>query len=108
MNIRHYSKTIREELDRDKCFYCNRKLTIGNKTFDHIHPLSRNGLNESSNLVRCCSKCNTTKGNLLLHELIVKLNKDLEFCTDDIRRKRILKNIRNFTIAKEKLKIIND
>lgn len=53
------------------------------RTKDHIVPLIRGGVNSKENLIECCNRCNSFKGNLLLSEwrdLISKglANKDTE------------------------------
>jgi len=57
---------------RDKyvCVYCggNKKLTI-----DHVIPKSRGGSNGWNNLVTCCSRCNSFKGDKTPEEAGMKL-----------------------------------
>ena len=57
-------------LVRDKkiCAYCGRKAT----TVDHVFPKSRGGASESWNLVSCCRKCNSTKGDRTIDEAGMK------------------------------------
>jgi 5-methylcytosine-specific restriction endonuclease McrA len=49
--------------DKTKCQYCAKSLTFTQSTVDHIVPRSRGGSNTWSNLVLCCSPCNTRKGS---------------------------------------------
>lgn len=60
--IRRISITRSRILKRDghRCVYCGfpRNLTI-----DHVLPKSRGGRNTWTNMVTCCSKCNTKKGD---------------------------------------------
>ena len=49
--------------DRAKCQYCSKLLIFTQSTVDHIVPRSRGGRNTWSNLVLCCSPCNTRKGS---------------------------------------------
>ncbi|MCK5021352.1 MAG: HNH endonuclease [Candidatus Peribacteraceae bacterium] len=62
--------------DGHQCGYCgckNRRLTI-----DHVIPKSRGGDDRSfENTVACCEKCNNKKGNFLMEEVGMKLNKRL-------------------------------
>lgn len=46
--------------DKFRCVYCGsqRQLTI-----DHVIPKSKGGQNTWSNMVTCCSKCNSKKGD---------------------------------------------
>ena len=48
------------------CQYCGDEE--GPFAIDHVHPLSRGGSNELSNLVVACRVCNSSKCNLLLVE----------------------------------------
>ena len=49
--------------DRALCQYCSKQLTYEESTVDHVLPRSRGGRNTWSNLVLCCSACNTKKGD---------------------------------------------
>ncbi len=44
-----------------KCFYCHTPLIIQTLTQDHRVPLSKGGTDWASNLVPCCSPCNSQK-----------------------------------------------
>ena len=48
--------------ERGRCFYCLRRLTPQARCLDHVVPLSEFGSNSSRNLVSCCLKCNSQKG----------------------------------------------
>jgi hypothetical protein len=46
------------------CCYCGSSVTDGVKlTLDHIMPYSEGGSNDAKNLVTCCHKCNSSRGN---------------------------------------------
>ena len=46
------------------CAYCGSTLEDGSKlTLDHLTPYSLGGSNEAGNLITCCSKCNSSRGN---------------------------------------------
>ena len=46
------------------CAYCGATIEDGIKlTLDHLKPHSKGGDNKESNLVTCCSKCNSSRGN---------------------------------------------
>lgn len=46
------------------CCYCGACVTDGAKlTLDHIKPYSKGGGNEATNLVTCCDRCNSSRGN---------------------------------------------
>jgi hypothetical protein len=55
--------------DGHRCVYCghNRNLTI-----DHVIPKSRGGKNSWTNMVTCCSKCNSKKGDRTPEEANMK------------------------------------
>lgn len=58
-------------LQRDEftCRYCGIEGKEAVKwCVDHIVPLSRGGTNDESNLVACCSPCNSSKSDRLLSE----------------------------------------
>jgi HNH endonuclease len=46
------------------CAYCGEAVEDGAKlTLDHLMPHSNGGSNEATNLVTCCHKCNSSRGN---------------------------------------------
>ena len=46
------------------CGYCGHAVEDGAcLTLDHIVPVSRGGKNEATNLVTCCGRCNSSRGN---------------------------------------------
>lgn len=46
------------------CAYCCASIEDGAKlTLDHLKPHSKGGTNEASNLITCCHKCNSSRGN---------------------------------------------
>lgn len=57
--------------DGHKCGYCGSKKNL---TVDHIIPKSRGGGNTWTNLVTCCSQCNSRKDNKTPEEANMKLN----------------------------------
>jgi hypothetical protein len=50
--------------ERGRCFYCLRQLTPQTRCLDHVVPQSQFGGNSHRNLVSCCMKCNSQKGEL--------------------------------------------
>lgn len=78
IRLLEYGKMPRRELkfnrknilirDNYQCQYCGKKYTLGSMTIDHIIPRSRGGTTEWTNVVTCCSKCNTKKGGRLPKE----------------------------------------
>lgn len=51
------------------CQYCVRAWPTEVLTYDHVVPVSKQGLNEWGNVVTCCTHCNAKKGSRLLKDL---------------------------------------
>ena len=51
-----------------KCAYCDKEVDIKSATIDHIVPKFKGGHNVKSNMVCSCSKCNRSKGSVLLED----------------------------------------
>ena len=51
-----------------KCAYCDKELDTNSATIDHIVPKFKGGHNVKSNMVCSCSKCNRSKGSVLLED----------------------------------------
>ena len=51
-----------------KCAYCDKDLDEKSATIDHIVPKFKGGHNVKSNMVCSCSKCNRSKGSVLLED----------------------------------------
>jgi len=49
--------------DRQTCAYCGSHCSEADLTVEHIHPVSRGGRHEWTNVVTACRSCNTRKGN---------------------------------------------
>lgn len=67
---RHWKATPvnrREVFRRDQhtCQYCGNTKHL---TIDHVIPRSKGGTHTWNNVVTACEKCNSTKGDRLLHE----------------------------------------
>lgn len=46
------------------CCYCGEGIEDGARlTLDHLNPHSNGGSNSESNLVTCCHRCNSSRGN---------------------------------------------
>lgn len=52
--------------DNHMCQYCG---VTKHLTLDHVIPRSKGGLHTWDNVVTACAKCNSTKGDRLLHEI---------------------------------------
>jgi len=59
--------------DRHTCQFCGRVLPASSLTLDHVVPRSRGGRTEWENLVACCHRCNSLKGDRLPEEAGLKL-----------------------------------
>lgn len=57
------------------CAYCNKVMSLEERTNDHIIPKSANGQTEVSNIVICCQDCNGLKGNTLINDFLEKYPK---------------------------------
>ena len=51
-----------------KCAYCDKDLDTKSATIDHIVPKFKGGHNVKSNMICSCSKCNRSKGSILLED----------------------------------------
>ena len=51
-----------------KCAYCDKELDTRSATIDHIFPKFKGGHNVKSNMICSCSKCNRSKGSVLLED----------------------------------------
>ena len=51
-----------------KCAYCDKELDTTSATIDHIVPKYKGGHNVKSNMICSCSKCNRSKGSVLLED----------------------------------------
>jgi 5-methylcytosine-specific restriction endonuclease McrA len=69
------SLTNRELFRRDRCIcaYCGQLFSERDLTRDHIHPVSKGGLDIWMNVVAACDSCNHRKGNKLLTECRMEL-----------------------------------
>ena len=61
--------------DEHRCQYCGRALPPSQLSFDHVTPRSRGGKTEWENVVTCCFKCNTQKGDRTPQEAGMKLRR---------------------------------
>jgi len=59
--------------DSGECQYCGKKVTLNEMHWDHVHPSSKGGKTNWTNIVCCCLDCNKKKGNKSLQEFGVPL-----------------------------------
>lgn len=62
------TERVEQLKSRPFCHYCCGRLTVKNRTVDHVIPLSRGGKHCPDNLVAACKSCNCSKGTRLLSE----------------------------------------
>lgn len=48
------------------CAYCSKSFNSNELSRDHVHPVSKGGLDIWENVVTSCKKCNHSKGNMSL------------------------------------------
>lgn len=61
--------------DLGQCQYCDKRLSKGRFTIDHVIPRSKGGKTAWENLVTSCGRCNTHKGDSLLKDIDFMLKK---------------------------------
>jgi 5-methylcytosine-specific restriction endonuclease McrA len=49
--------------DKGHCMYCGKKVSLNSFSFDHYIPKSRGGKTIWTNILLCCLKCNSKKGD---------------------------------------------
>ena len=59
--------------DQHTCLYCGLQFPATDLSRDHVHPVSRGGQDDWTNVVTACKRCNTRKGNRLLSECSMEL-----------------------------------
>ncbi len=76
--MKHYNRvpltnTTLFRRDQNVCAYCGDIFSKGGLTRDHVHPVSKGGLNTWTNVVTCCAPCNKRKDNHLLESINMDL-----------------------------------
>lgn len=59
--------------DQNICLYCGKRFRNGDLSRDHLIPMSRGGIDQWTNVVTACKRCNAYKGNRLLNECSLDL-----------------------------------
>jgi len=72
-----FAKDFLNENKNVRCLYCNTKLTQTNANTDHIIPISKGGNNTQVNLVVCCLKCNSDRGDADFYTYLRSRNEKL-------------------------------
>ena len=83
--------------DGMSCAYCGSTVEDGAQlSLDHLQPRSKasskSGLNDPSNLVTCCRKCNSSRGNRPVKEFAAKA---AGYINHGVTTQDIMKHIRN-------------
>jgi 5-methylcytosine-specific restriction endonuclease McrA len=79
-----------------KCTYCNQKLDSKTWELDHVEPISKGGLNISTNITPSCKKCNRMKSDInpmdFIHKCkMIALNySDSEFLNEETFKEKTL------------------
>jgi len=74
------------------CVYCGDSLEQGAQlTLDHLKPHSKGGTNEAKNLVTCCHRCNSARGNRPVKTFCKTV---AEYLNHDADPDEILKHVR--------------
>ncbi len=75
------------------CCYCGSTIEDGTRlTLDHIKPYSMGGSNEPTNLVTCCHRCNSSRGNRSWTQFAGAV---AEYLNHGIKPEEIIGHIRN-------------
>jgi hypothetical protein len=70
--------------ERDRCFYCLRRLNHRRRCLDHVVPRVHSGGNSYRNLVSCCPDCNSQKGERSAEEHLRWLFRERRLGADDL------------------------
>ena len=60
----------KNQLAKNKCYYCKARFHPSELTMDHKISLVRGGTSSKKNLVPCCQNCNKTKKHFFYDELV--------------------------------------
>ncbi len=69
-HVKRKMKKIIWTRDKNLCCYCHTFLKEGERTVEHVIPLSEGGGNNSENLATACRPCNlerSKKGNVIIY-----------------------------------------
>lgn len=83
--------TLTYVMKRDMvCPYCGEPIKARNLTLDHMYPRDYGGVSITNNLIPCCKKCNSQKGNLDVAEYHHLLAKDLSVSELEKEKQKII------------------
>jgi hypothetical protein len=90
------------ERERQRCFYCGKRLSVASRALDHVVPQVYGGGDSYRNVVACCTQCNSSKktatGEEFLRELYLK---GLLSRKDFFRRIRALEELKQGKLKPE-------
>lgn len=61
-----------------KCTYCGEKLNKDKWQLDHVHPISKGGLNVRENITPSCKECNAMKHSMHIDKLLLQCERILK------------------------------
>ncbi|WP_323845451.1 HNH endonuclease [Microbulbifer magnicolonia] len=79
--------------DAHTCMYCGNEFRTADLTRDHVHPVSKGGMDAWENVVTACRRCNQHKGNRLLEDIEMELLA-LPFCPNAAEYLALINNER--------------
>jgi len=77
--------------DEFRCMYCGRPMGVDNVilTIDHFMPLELGGVNNESNYLSACRRCNKDKGNMHPVEWCAQIGEKVERYVHYLKSRRI-------------------
>lgn len=73
------------------CCYCGDTVENGARlTLDHLKPYSKGGSNKETNLITCCSRCNSSRGNRAWKEFAASV---AEYLNHGVKPEHIMDHI---------------
>jgi hypothetical protein len=101
------SKSVRFEVfarDGFTCQYCGRRPPDVVLECDHIHPQSKGGKNDLTNLITSCFDCNRGKSAKVISEVAPRPDADLAF----LKTQQEIAEVQRFLEAKKRQDELND
>jgi len=81
------NKALRDAIharERERCFYCMRRLSERMRCLDHVIPRVQLGRNSYRNLVSCCVECNSLKGERMAGDFLRWLFREGKLTTAEL------------------------
>ena len=81
--------------DGAACVYCSASVEDGARlTLDHVRPVSKGGNNEATNIVSCCGRCNSSRGN---RSVAIFARAVAEYLNHGVEANEIVRHVKNTT-----------